>query len=582
MTYRALLIGNSTFEADAALNALNAPTKDVARLHGALVDPDSGLFQDERVRLVTERKHDEILDELDEFFASGSRDDLMLLYYSGHGVLDEFNNLYLCGRDTRSDRLARTGISDATINDFIRGAASRRTVLVLDCCSSGMFKGGAIGSQLGGPGRYIVSSARGKTLANDAQSPTGTSLFTEHLVEGLLGGARDINGDGLIDLHEIYDYVKKRLSETSKQVPNIRFEGDGDISIARCKHTPAIAIATDSSNAAPRHSVERAFGLSESVITLRDVDPDEHLTPEVIEICRFTDDDMDFAVETLNDWLRAEVVADRLVVKMRPREGTNRGKILVRDRRSGSVQTLRVDAFVRSRSAPERPASGRPTVSAGSGKGPDTGTAAAAEPTARPTAERTAQSSMPASAGASTRRLAQPRNRQAAPPNQQPPVAPVPTHQPWVPPQHKPHVAQGEQYPPQNQPWAAPPNQLKPPRSVPRNGEYLPPRSQPYVPPPNQAPLPQPLYVAPHGQGVAQQGNNGMAIASLVLSLIWIWGVGSIAAILLGRSAKKQIARTGQGGSGIATAGVVIGWIGLALMVLVIVGALAANSGSQF
>jgi hypothetical protein len=59
MTYRALLIGNSTFDLDASLNPLNAPTKDVARLHRALVDGETGLFDDENVRLVTERRHDE-------------------------------------------------------------------------------------------------------------------------------------------------------------------------------------------------------------------------------------------------------------------------------------------------------------------------------------------------------------------------------------------------------------------------------------------------------------------------------------------------------------------------------------------
>jgi hypothetical protein len=50
MTYRALLIGNSLFEADAGLNPLNAPAKDVARLHRALVDSATGLFAAENVR----------------------------------------------------------------------------------------------------------------------------------------------------------------------------------------------------------------------------------------------------------------------------------------------------------------------------------------------------------------------------------------------------------------------------------------------------------------------------------------------------------------------------------------------------
>ena len=119
MSYRALLIGNSVFDEDAGLNPLNAPVKDVARLHRALVDPETGLFDDDMVRLVTERTCDDILDELDRFFAAGRKDDLLLLYYSGHGVLDERNHLYLCGRDTRSDRLLRTAVSNVRVNEFV-------------------------------------------------------------------------------------------------------------------------------------------------------------------------------------------------------------------------------------------------------------------------------------------------------------------------------------------------------------------------------------------------------------------------------------------------------------------------------
>jgi caspase domain-containing protein/uncharacterized protein DUF4190 len=536
MTYRALLIGNSTFEGDASLNALNAPTKDVARLHRALVDPETGLFNDEHVRLVTERKHDEILDELDEFFASGSRDDLMFLYYSGHGILDEYSHLYLCGRDTRSDRLARTGISDETINNFIRGATSTRTVLVLDCCSSGMFKGGPIGTQLGGPGRYIVSSARGNTLANDSQSPTGTSLFTEHLVEGLLGGAKDSNGDGLIDLHEIYDYVKKRLAETSKQIPHSRFDGDGDISLARIKQpSPAIAIAADSVKA--RHAAEAPFGLSESAITLRDVDPDERLRPEIVEVCRFSDDDIDIAAETLDDWLEVEVKGDRLAVTLRPHEGNNRGKIMVRDRISGSVQTLRVDAFVRPRPART------------------TAPAPASEPSRPPTPAKGAESRAPSqAAGAGS----------------------YPTYGGSVAPPPPPST---RSYPPPYQPTPQYPYQPSPyNQGGPPPGPYRQPG--PAVPPPYQQPSPP--YQPASGQG-PRPGTNGLAVASLVLSLVWIYGIGSIAAILFARSAKKQIAKTGQTGRALATAGAVIGWIGLALVGLIIIIAIiaAANSGTQ-
>lgn len=73
-------------------------------------------------------------------------------------------------------------------------------------------------------------------------------------------------------------------------------------------------------------------------------------------------------------------------------------------------------------------------------------------------------------------------------------------------------------------------------------------------------------------------GTNGLAIASLVLGIIWIYWVGSILAVIFGFVAKKQIERSGgtQGGSGMATAGIVLGFVGLATLILVIVFAVIA------
>jgi hypothetical protein len=84
---------------------------------------------------------------------------------------------------------------------------------------------------------------------------------------------------------------------------------------------------------------------------------------------------------------------------------------------------------------------------------------------------------------------------------------------------------------------------------------------------------------------VAAAKTNGYAIASLVLSLVGLCGIGSILAIVFGNMAKKEIAARGEGGLGLAKAGIIIGWIGLAgvvLYVLVVIVALGASSGSNY
>ena len=57
------------------------------------------------------------------------------------------------------------------------------------------------------------------------------------------------------------------------------------------------------------------------------------------------------------------------------------------------------------------------------------------------------------------------------------------------------------------------------------------------------------------------QGTNGLAIASFVTSLFGL----TILAIIFGHIAQSQIKQTGQGGSGLATAGLVIGYIFLVI-----------------
>lgn len=64
---------------------------------------------------------------------------------------------------------------------------------------------------------------------------------------------------------------------------------------------------------------------------------------------------------------------------------------------------------------------------------------------------------------------------------------------------------------------------------------------------------------------------NGLAIASLVLGIVWVYWVGSILALIFGFIARKQIKEHHQSGDGMAIAGIVLGFVGIATLVVFLI-----------
>ena len=86
----------------------------------------------------------------------------------------------------------------------------------------------------------------------------------------------------------------------------------------------------------------------------------------------------------------------------------------------------------------------------------------------------------------------------------------------------------------------------------------------------------EPFPVPPGGGGptplYAARPTNTLAIVSLVAGVAcWVVApfVGAIVAVVTGHMARSQIRRTGEGGEGMALAGLILGYIHLALVVLV-------------
>jgi hypothetical protein len=75
--------------------------------------------------------------------------------------------------------------------------------------------------------------------------------------------------------------------------------------------------------------------------------------------------------------------------------------------------------------------------------------------------------------------------------------------------------------------------------------------------------------------------SHGLAVASLVLGILWLCGVGSILALIFGYRARDQMDKAPgrYTGRGLATAGVVLGWVGVGIIaLLMITGAVSDNN----
>jgi hypothetical protein len=224
----ALMIATSNYE-DKGLQQLVAPPQDAEALARILRDSAIGDFE---VDILINERSFATNPKIETFFNDRKRDDLLLLYFSGHGLKDDEGRLYFATPDTQRKRLRTTTIPATLIHDVMRYSPSRRQVLILDCCFSGAFPKGIYkaGEMIGasmdtrerfeGSGRLILTASDSLQYAfqgDDVQGEGAHSVFTHAIVQGLGSGEADLDGDGNISIDELYQYVHDRVTRDMPQ-----------------------------------------------------------------------------------------------------------------------------------------------------------------------------------------------------------------------------------------------------------------------------------------------------------------------------------------------------------------------------
>jgi len=219
----ALLIGVSEYES--GFNPLPSAVKDLKAMQRVLQHPKIGGFDEVKI-LPNPDTHTMQL-EIETLFSGRNKEDILLLYFSGHGIKDENGRFYFSTRITRKNLknqlIKATAVAASVIHDHMNNSRSKRQVIILDCCFSGAFDPSLIAKddgsvdlqgQLGAEGRVVLASSSSTQYSFEEQG-SDISVYTRYLVEGLETGAGDLDQDGKIAARELHKYACERLEESA-------------------------------------------------------------------------------------------------------------------------------------------------------------------------------------------------------------------------------------------------------------------------------------------------------------------------------------------------------------------------------
>lgn len=218
----ALLIGVSD-SSEEDLPKLPSAIEDIQAMQAVMQDPKLGDF--DSVEVLSNPTRQEMEEAIETLFANRKKEDLVLFYFSGHGITDEKGKLYLVTPQTRKERgnlIKATAVAATVLHDNMGNSRSKHQVLILDSCFSGAIAEGLTGKsagskvdiqrELGGEGRAILTSSNAVQRSFHIQG-YNLSIYTHYLIDGIQTGAANQDGDDYISVDELHEYAKKKLEQ---------------------------------------------------------------------------------------------------------------------------------------------------------------------------------------------------------------------------------------------------------------------------------------------------------------------------------------------------------------------------------
>ncbi|MFK7948217.1 MAG: caspase family protein [Saprospiraceae bacterium] len=228
----AVLVGIARYN---HMRSLKFTDDDAYRLNAFLQSPEGGALPDDQIKVLIDEaaERDDILNTLSTVAEKASKNDVIIFYFSGHGLQGSFLPHDYDGEDQV--------VQHQEIKDILESSDAKAKIVIADACHSGSFmaaKGNhyetiidtyysAFNKSAGG--FVLMLSSKGEETSIESNG-LRQGIFSHFLIRGLKGAA-NMNEDQIVTIDELFDYVHNnvRFYTNKFQTPIIIGEYDGNM-----------------------------------------------------------------------------------------------------------------------------------------------------------------------------------------------------------------------------------------------------------------------------------------------------------------------------------------------------------------
>jgi uncharacterized caspase-like protein len=253
---KAIIIGINEYESYKDIPTLNGAENDAREIRDRFLNYGKFEVSDNHYLIGRQATRKNILRAVGEVFRKDSKYDLVTLYFSGHGIMDENDEGYLAPYDMDPEYPFVSGINMEDLKKVILNSNNKAGVIfILDCCYAGIATKDTkslappeqktrnlysdhlqniikssdtevVGSDsdLSGKGKIVLASSeadevsreKNNCIHSENDAPHSHGAFSYHLIEGLDGKAAD-SDNGIITIDNLRKYIEDQMKNENRQ-----------------------------------------------------------------------------------------------------------------------------------------------------------------------------------------------------------------------------------------------------------------------------------------------------------------------------------------------------------------------------